>query len=321
MKMAIIGAQGHYGFALEALQLDPELHLEGVSRSRPGEELGGVATGAQKYGAPVFEDYRVMLDAVQPDVAVVNPYFCDTADVSMECLKRGIHVFSEKPLATRLDRLDALEETWRASGRALAGMFNLRYCGWFLTVKQAVAQGLIGTVRAASGRKSYKMGTRGPVYQRRETFGGILPWVAIHALDWVLEIGGPVQWIAGTQDNRLNRGNGDMDTAGAILLKTENGVIGTVTADFYRPAGSARHDDDRLMVTGTEGMLEALNGRVFLENDQPRRELPLVPGRQCFMEMLKAIGTDDAREMGLSALRVTRAALQARDGVYGRNDL
>ena len=139
MKMAIIGAQGHYGFALEALQLDPELHLEGVSRSRPGEELGGVAAGAQKYGAPVFEDYRVMLDAVQPDVAVVNPYFCDTADVSMECLKRGIHVFSEKPLATRLDRLDALEETWRASGRALAGMFNLRYCGWFLTVKQAAS--------------------------------------------------------------------------------------------------------------------------------------------------------------------------------------
>ncbi|MBR3503878.1 MAG: hypothetical protein IKO07_06490 [Clostridia bacterium] len=89
-------------------------------------------------------------------------------------------------------------------------------------------------------------------------------------------------------------------------------MIATVTADFLRPDGAPRHDDDRLRVTGTRGMLEALNGRVFLENEAPRRELPLLEEKNCFLEMLDAIGTPAVEKLALDAMEVSRVALLAR---------
>ncbi len=315
MNIAIIGSSGHYAFALRALPLRPDLQLVSVAPGSPREDMAPVLAGAEKAGAhpALYQDWRAMLDAERVDVAVVNPWFCDAADVSIACLERGLHVFSEKPLATTPEKLEALEAAWRASGRALHGMFNLRCCAWFNTVKKAIDDGLIGEVRQLHGQKSYKLGHRSELYFRRDTYGGIIPWVAIHALDWLLQLGGECEWIAGVQDSHCNRGHGELEVTSALVMRMANGVIGTVDADFLRPDGAPRHDDDRLRVTGTRGMLEALDGRVFLENEAPRRELPLEPEENCLLVMLDAIGTPRAEKLALDALAVTRAALLARE--------
>ena len=314
MNIAIIGSSGHFAFVTRALPLRAGLNLRAVAPGSPAEDMASALAAAAQAGQTpaLYADWREMLDREAIDVVAVNPWFRDAADISVACLGRGIHVFSEKPLATTLDKLDQLESAWRASGRALAGMFNLRYCAWFRTVRQAIDDGLIGEVRQLHGQKSYKLGQRGELYRRRETYGGTIPWVAIHALDWVLQLGGRCEWVAGVQDTHGNRGHGELETTSALLCGLENGVIGTVTADFLRPDGAPRHDDDRLRVTGTRGMLEALNGRVFLENEEPRRELPLLEEKNCFLEMLDAIGTPMEEKLALDALEVSRVALLAR---------
>ena len=315
MNIAIIGSSGHYAFALRALALRPDIRLVAVAPGSHSEDMSSVLAAAEKAGAhpALYGDWRAMLDAERLELAVVNPWFCEAAEVSMACLERGLHVFSEKPLATTFEQLDALETAWRASGRALHGMFNLRCCAWFNTVKKAVSDGLVGEVRQVHGQKSYKLGRRSELYFRRDTYGGIIPWVAIHALDWVTQLGGACQWIAGVQNSQCNRGHGELEVTSALMLQMENGVIGTVTADFLRPDGAPRHDDDRLRVTGTRGMLEALNGRVFLENEEPRRELPLEKEDNCLLVMLDALGTPQADRLAHDALAVTRAALLARE--------
>ena len=314
MNIAIIGSSGHFAFATRALPLRQGLTLRAAAPGSPAESMDPVLSAASQAGQSptLYHDWRAMLDRERIDVVAVNPWFCDAADVSIACLRRGIHVFSEKPLATTLGKLDELERAWRDSGKALAGMFNLRCCAWFRTVRQAIDDGLIGEVRQLHGQKSYKLGRRGELYRRRETYGGTIPWVAIHALDWVLQLGGRCEWVAGVQDSRCNRGHGELEMTSALLAGLENGVIGTVTADFLRPDGAPRHDDDRLRVTGTRGMLEALNGRVFLENEEPRRELPLLEEKNCFLEMLDAIGTPKEEKLALDALEVSRVALLAR---------
>ncbi|MBQ8954631.1 MAG: Gfo/Idh/MocA family oxidoreductase [Clostridia bacterium] len=314
MNIAIIGCSGHYGFAVEALSLRSGLTLAAVAPGSPAEDMSGLLAAAEKAGAhpAVYADWRAMLAREPLDIVAVNPWFCDTADVSIACLRRGLHVFSEKPLATTLPKLEELTAAWRDSGKALAGMFNLRYCAWFRTLRQAIDDGLIGEVRQLHGQKSYKLGRRSELYFHRETYGGIIPWVGIHALDWVLQLGGRCEWVSAVQDSHGNRGHGELEMSSALLARMENGVIGTVTADFLRPDGAPRHDDDRLRVTGTRGMLEALNGRVFLENEEPRRELPLIQGKNCFLAMLDAIGTPEAEQLALSALEVSRVALLAR---------
>ncbi len=315
MKTVIIGGCGHYGFATEEIKKDPSLTVCAMAPGPHPENMKNVLSACDNAGSQpkLYENYLEMLDKEKPQLAVVNPFFCDNARVSIECLKRGIHVFSEKPLATKIGELDELESVYRASGCALQGMFNLRCCGWFNTVKKAVDEGRIGVVRTVQGRKSYKLGKRSETYLKMETFGGILPWVGIHAIDWVLTIGGKCIQAVGFQDAGYNNGNGECETASAAIFRLENGAIGSVTADFYRPDGASRHDDDRLLVTGTKGFIEALNGKVYIEDSEPRRELELEKGENCLRLMLNAIGTEEADRLAQAAFDSTRAALMARD--------
>ena len=314
MNIAIIGGAGHYPFALEALAMRPGLQLCAVAPAERDEDISGLLAACRERGlAPqIHVDARALLDAhPEIELAAVNPWFSRAADVSIACLKRGIHVFSEKPLATAPDRLDELERVWRASGCALGGMFNLRYCGWFKTVRRAIAEGKIGTVRQIQGRKSYKLGNRPEFYRHRETFGGIIPWVGIHALDWATQLGGACASVSALTNAGYNRGHGDMEMTSAVLMALQNGVIATVTADFLRPDGAPRHDDDRLRVTGTAGTLYAYDGQVWLENASGRRSLPIEPGDNCLITLLDAIGTPAAAERAQTDLDVTRTALRA----------
>lgn len=320
MRFAIIGCTGHVGYAFDTMQRREDFTLTAVAPGNPGESFDGFAAAMKKRNpAPaVYDDWRRLLDHETIDVAVVGPWCAYNAEISMECLKRGVHVYSEKPLAVDMESLNALEAVWKASGCSLDGMFGLRYCPWFLAVRAAVEAGEIGQVRQLHGQKSYKMGTRGPMYFDQKLYGGILSWVGIHAADWVTQLGGECVWAQGLHSARENRGHGGMETSSAALMQLQSGVIATVTADFFRPDGSARHDDDRLRVTGTKGMIEAFDGRVFLENDQPKRELVLPEAPAPMDDFLNSIGTPRAEELGRMAISVTRAVLMARDAANGR---
>lgn len=315
MRFAIIGCTGHVGYALETMKKRSDFELAAVAQGNPEESFEGFAASMRSMkGEPrIYADWRELLDRERIDVAVVGAWCSRNAEISVECLKRGVHVYSEKPLAVTLESLELLTRTWERSGCSLDGMFGLRYCSWFLTVRRAIEAGEIGRVRQIHGQKSYRMGRRGPMYFEQKLYGGILPWVAIHAMDWAVQLGGECQWVQGVHCQQENRGHGEMETTSAAMMRLQNGVIATVAADFLRPDGSGRHDDDRLRVTGTEGMIEAVDGRVFLENARPKRELSLTDAPAPMDGFLNAVGTPRAKELGLAALSVTRTALMARD--------
>lgn len=320
MNMAIIGGSGHFGFALEALGMRNDLRLCAVAPGTEGEDISALVSACRAQGLTpkVYESHTELLKEERKlELAAVNPWFSSAAGVSIECLERGLHVFSEKPLATTMEGLDKLEETWQRSGCALGGMFNLRYCGWFLTLKRAIDEGRIGVVRQIQARKSYKLGVRPEFYRHRETFGGIIAWVGIHAMDWAMQTGGACKKAVSLYNNDYNVGHGDMDMTSAVLMELENGVIATVTADFLRPVGAPRHDDDRLRVTGTRGMLLARDGEVLLEDETGSHMLPLEAPKHCLLTLLEGIGTPQAEVRAREDIAVTRAALQAGDAVLG----
>ena len=229
MRIAFIGGSGHYGLALPAIRAREDLRVVGLAKGCAQEDATGAARSLP--GVPVNEDYRAMLDREQPDLAVVNPWYCQNAEVAAECLKRGVDVFCEKPLATTLDDLDMLEKAWRESGRALAGMFNLRGAPWFLAIRRAIELGEIGEVRLLHGQKSYRMGVRPEFYHTRALYGGMLPWVGIHAIDWTLQLGGACRWLSASQSSLYNRSQGELESSAAVLMRLDNQVIATVTAD------------------------------------------------------------------------------------------
>lgn len=310
MRIGIIGSVGHWSYALNEL---PKHTVVGVAPGFAGEGMGAVVSHLRNRGieAPVLEDWHALLDEV--DLAIVNTRFDLNADITAEFLRRDIYVFAEKPLATTLEQLDMLEEAARRSRAFVSAMFGIRGEPWFVTVREAVKS--LGEVRLLNGQKSYRMGNRPDYYRKMETFGGIIPWVAIHAIDWVHELAGrpTFKTVRGLSNADHNRGHGEMDVTSLCQFELEGGILASVSADFMRPMSAPTHDDDRVRVVCTEGVVEYKQGRVTVIDKDGERELPLLPAEDVFEQMLRRIGGEDVGVSPEDSFYVTRVALMARD--------
>jgi len=311
MNVVIIGAAGHWHIVRSAAEADERVKVIAVAPGCPGEDITNLKNAFP--AAKVFDTWQDAINIPGAEYAAVNPPFSHAADITVACMEKGLHVYSEKPLAIQLSDLERIEKAIDRSGKAVGGMFNYRYFPWFLAMEQAVNAGEIGVLRQIHAQKSYRMGVRPEFYKKRETFGGLIPWVAIHAIQWVTTFAGSCEWVSASHSTAENRGNGEMECTSAVLMGMENGVIATVTADFFRPTGSARHDDDRLRLTGTRGMIEVIDGEVYLENEAHKRRLPLPPMKNAFLEFAASIGTPRQADFLKEAVCNTRISLIARE--------
>lgn len=318
MRIGMIGSTGHTGYVVNGLADLEDVEVIGVSPGSEGESVDGLHESVRERSpdATRYEWYDDLL-AADPDLVVVSCQFGDLADRSRPALERDCHVYTEKPVATTLEDLRAVRKAYDASAGELAAMFGIRYDPAFYTAYRRVSEGAIGTVRLLNGRKSYKLGERDEFYRSRETYGGTIPWVGIHAIDWV-------QWYAGREARSVrarhsrqhNRDHGDLEVSGVVDLELEDEVLGTVTLDYLRPEAAPTHGDDRIRVVGTDGVIEVRDGNVYLidEAAEGRRELPAESGPNPFADFVGGIrGETDPLVTAEQSFRSTETSLHARN--------
>lgn len=315
MRIAIIGASGHYPYVVSGVQGREDISIVAIAPGTQGEDISSLLRACQQAGEnpAVYLWWETLIAQEAVDVVAVNPWYCHSAAITRTCLRRGIPVYSEKPVATTLSELTELKEAYVQGTADLGCMLDGRHTSWLRTARKAVDAGRIGEVRLLHGQKSYKMGTRGPQYQRIETYGGMLAWIAIHPVSWFgYLLGTEPMWVSAQTSDRQNGGNGEMESTGCMLLRYPQGVIATVSADFYRPTGAPRHDDDRIRITGTKGMIEVIDGAVYLEDAAGRSLLPLETAENPFLFFADALGTPSARAQAETAFSVAHTCLMAR---------
>lgn len=318
MKLGIIGATGHINYVLDGIKEDEDIEIAGLAPGSEGEEIDGLYQRLTKLDNDVrkFDDYRQLLDEIKPDVAVVDCYFGDLAQVTREVLQRNIHAFVEKPMAITFADLKELKEIYQRSQSELAAMLGLRYAPWFLTAWKAVQAGAIGKARLMNAQKSYRLGQRGQHYQKRELYGGTIPWVGIHAIDWLAWFSGEeFRSVYASHSQEYNRDHGDLEVTGLCHFTFSNEVFGSVNIDYLRPEEAPSHGDDRIRVAGTEGVIEVRDNKVFLINDEISgvRELPLTANREIFADFLAHIrGEGECLLSAEDSFRAAEASLKAR---------
>jgi predicted dehydrogenase len=318
VRICIIGSSGHHGYALDAIKNDSDCQLVGIAPGSEGENIDGLQEKISRIGlqAPVYEDYRAMLDELKPDIAVVNCYFGDHAKVALEVLKRKIHIFIEKPIATTLEDLELVKKEYENSGVHLAAMMGIRYKSHFLTAWEAIKQGSIGKVRLMNAQKSYKLGSRSEFYKHRESYGGTIPWVGSHAIDWMYWLSGEkFVSVYASHSKQYNRDHGDLEVTALCHFTFTNEVFGGVNIDYLRPATAPTHDDDRIRIAGTEGVIEVRGGKVYLINNEAEgeQELPLLPEKNIFADFLRQVrGEGKCMVSAEDSFAVTEACLKAR---------
>ena len=305
MKIGFIGVSGHWRYALnESLNHT----VIGCAAGFNEEDMASLIAAYVQENVTVPEMTADELFAMRPDVLVINTRFDLNAVYTLRALKENIFVFSEKPLAINEKDLEALENT--ATTAFVSAMFGITYEPWCLTMRENI--GRIGEIRMINAQKSYKMLQRPDFYKHKETFGGLLPWVGIHAMHWISFVTGLRFTSVTAQANALcNNGHGDMETSAAALFTMENGALATLNADYYRPEAAKTHDDDRLRIAGTEGVIEYQRGRVTLINENGEQELPLLPGQDIFKLFLDRIEDGTSGISQEESVYITRVALAA----------
>lgn len=322
LRIAIAGTRGHWKHTLDEVlarrsQADrPQAELVAVADA--GDNADGLMKWAADHGAAVerFADHTTMLRDAKPDLFVACAGFERHAEMCLDAIGQGVHVLSEKSAAITDAELSALRD---ASARRpdvhLASMVFTRYEPSFLTAAEMIARGDLGDVRLVNVRKSYRLGKRGAFYADRATYGGTIPWVASHAIDWAQAFArsAPTRVYA-THSAVGNGGNGTMEVTASCLLEYPNGLSATASVDVLRPEAAPTHGDDWARVVGTRGTIEVRIGRLDVIDANGPRAVELVDtGRTLVGDLLDAIalGTRpwvDAR----ATLDLTATLLAAR---------
>ncbi|HOJ12163.1 MAG TPA: Gfo/Idh/MocA family oxidoreductase [Clostridiales bacterium] len=318
MKICIIGSTGHYGIALDGIKNKKEISIAGIAPGSLGENVSSLYERLSKEYPSVqyFDNYCNMLDEIKPEIAVVCCYFADQTKVAGDALKRGIHVFMDKPVATSLEDLETLKNIYKQSGAHLSAMLAIRATPWFLTAHKSIKEGSIGEIRLMNAQKSYKLGVRGEHYRKRSIYGGTIPWVGSHAIDWL-------SWFSGekflsvyaSHTNLYNQGHGDLEASALCHFIMTNEVFASVSIDYLQPKTAKRHDDDRIRIVGTEGVIEIRDRKVFLTNASAdgAQELHLLEPQNIFEGFIKKIkGEGKCLVSAEESFYNTEACLMAR---------
>jgi predicted dehydrogenase len=333
LRIGMIGTYGHTGLVLDeipaihgarlvayALQ-DGERMPEERVRREDADTISRDFAELKKHSAfrsdtRVYKTYQEMLSKEKLDVVGICLPYTLNVFASMAAAEQGIHVMSEKPLATGLDDLTQLQGVLERTGAQISAMLDMRLSPGIRTIHDAISRGVIGEPILATAQKSYKFGKDRPwFYKERKTYGGTIPWIGIHAIDFIIYTTGlRITQAAAMQSNKaLHDYAGTEDNVG-ILLKLSNGGTAVVTLDYLRPESAGSHGDDRLRVIGSKGVVEMRGERVeLITQDHALKVLPLLPKRSIFADFVAYL-RGQGRHVILpgEAIAVNRICLLAR---------
>lgn len=211
---------------------------------------------AENLGIPaISKDYHDILNNPAIDAVLICSSTDTHADISIEAIKAGKHVFCEKPISQDLAKIKEVMETLKGSNVKYQVGFNRRFDHNFEAVRAAVADGKIGDVHIV---KITSRDPDAPPLEYVRVSGGMFLDMTIHDFDMVRYLSGAdVEEIYANGTCLVNpaiANEGDIDTA-IITMKLTNGALAVI--DNSRKADYGY--DQRAEVFGSKGQVAVTN--------------------------------------------------------------
>lgn len=324
----LLGAWGHFGDVLREIEAScGALELVGIGAVRGEDGDVGAKSIATAHpcaaGVRFFDDAAAMLRALRPDFAIVSARPDRIPGLVALAAEHGCHVVSEKPLATDIDSMRGLRRVAEEAGILVCPMLATRAAPAPAAAVAAIREGAIGRPLLLNARKTYKWGESRPAwFGERAKYGGTIPWIGIHALDFIDAAtgGDPVSEVSAFQANLAHPELPGCEDACVISMRLRSGALATATIDYLRPRADCPHGDDGLRAIGDCGELTVditRGSAILLAAGGAPRQLPLPPPGRFYTPWLLALpprgerANPDGRT--LRAFRLTHEALVARE--------
>jgi len=186
----------------------------------------------ERWGVPWTTDLDELLNRAEVDAVAICTPSGSHAEIALAALRHGKHVVVEKPLALSTADAGAVIAEGRRAGRLVGTISQRRFEPVMQAVRAAVAANAFGRIALVIGEGLYH---RPQSYYDSEAWrgtramdGGVLMNQAIHMVDLVRWIGGPVASIAGHVAT-IGHAMEAEDTA-TISLRFANGALGSIVA-------------------------------------------------------------------------------------------
>ncbi len=251
-KRLVVGIVGVANFgAYRRMQMRAAGRFEVVAVCDRNPEW--LAAAAKEEGARAYDDFDAMLAHPGLEAVVVSTGADSHARFAIAAMRRGLHVFVEKPLCCSVAEVEALRQAQRASGRVVGVGHNHCASDPLLNLaKRCIAEGRLGTVTAFeensthSGGLEIKPGDWRGLADRNP--GGMLFQCGVHALHGLAYLFGPVRAVQAMMRYDANPNTETADAAN-VLLQCGGGLIGTLNC--YHVTGYCHE----LRIFGTQGNL------------------------------------------------------------------
>ncbi len=206
-----------------------------------------------KLDADHFKDFDAFMASGLDAVAICTPNYLHYSQ-TMTCLKAGMHVLCEKPMAATLPETTRMIAAAKRAGKVLQINQTLRYLALYQTIADIVASGAIGKplhVRcirtgATTPDKSWSLGARWFVSKKAQ--GGLILDIGVHMADLMKWVAGDVTEVAAHVDTRT-KGIDVPDNVSAIM-RFANGATGVLELSWTTPSGAGMFE-----VYGSKGTL------------------------------------------------------------------
>jgi predicted dehydrogenase len=230
--------------------------LEAAGRVRV---LGGFAPSGDRragfaaaWGWPVFDRVEALLASPGLDLVILLTPPRTHLPLAQQAFAAGRDVLVEKPVEWDAARAQALVQAAADAGRTAAVVFQHRFRPAALRLKEALDAGALGRILSASAsirwwRDEAYFATPGRGTKARDG-GGVLLTQAIHTLDLLLHLAGPVERVMGVARTSGLRAIDTEDIA-AAALRFANGAVGAVDATTVARPGFP----ERIEIAGTQG--------------------------------------------------------------------
>lgn len=286
-------------------------HIEVLRSGRPDYALAGVAdpsetarAEAEALGYECYGSVKELIEKVVPDGVVIAVPNQQHVSTGLACIRRGVPILIEKPVADTIAEALTLIEAAETAGVATLTGHHRRHNPIMRRAAEMIKEGAVGRVVVANALwLSHKPVGYHDVAWRRQAGGGPVLINAIHDIDCLRMLCGDIESVQASDSNAV-RGFDVEDTAAAIL-RFKSGALGTLllsdtvsspwsweTTSGENPA-FANSGLDSIFIGGTRGSLavpsldlrwQDAGGESWLKPLTQKRE-PIVPADPYYEQM------------------------------------
>lgn len=205
-----------------------------------------------------YTDYKMMIEHEKPDLIAIATESGNHAEIAKYCIKKGIHLVIEKPIALSLDDADQIIQLSKTYNVVVSSCHQNRFNKSIQKIRESIEHNRFGRlfhgtahIRWNRGKEYY---SQAPWRGTWEQDGGALMNQCIHNIDllrWMM--GNDIEEVFAYTDN-LKHDYIEAEDLGIAVIKFKNGAYGIIegTTNIY-----PKNLEETLYIFGEKGTVKA----------------------------------------------------------------